>query len=154
MSLRQFLATGLVVFIWPSLAPAEESGLQLENAWVRALPPTQPTTAAYMSLSNGGSETVTITGATVTGAGRVEIHRSLEVDGLMRMEQLTTLELAAGSTLELAPGGTHLMLFDLEQMPKPGEQRRICLQLAEGQAVCADADVRKSADAGGHHHHH
>ena len=37
---------------------------------------------------------------------------------------------------------------------KPGEQRRVCLQLAEGQAVCADADVRKSADAGGHHHHH
>ena len=55
MSLRQFLATGLVVFIWPSLSPAEESGLQLENAWVRALPPTQPTTAAYMSLRNGGS---------------------------------------------------------------------------------------------------
>ena len=154
MSLRQFLAAGLVAFTWPSLAMADAPDLQLEKAWVRALPPTQPTTAAYMSLRNGGGETITIIGATVTGAGRVEIHHSLEVDGLMRMEQLATLELAAGSALDLAPGGTHLMLFDLEQMPKPGEERRICLQLAEGEPVCADAEVRKSADAGGHHHHH
>ena len=142
------------MFIWPSLTLAEKPDLQVENAWVRALPPTQPTTAAYMSLRNGGSETLTVTGATVTGAGRVEIHRSLEVDGLMRMEQLTTLELAAGSTVDLAPGGTHLMLFDLEQMPKAGEQRRVCLQLSEGEPVCADARRAQERRRGRHHHHH
>ena len=148
--LRIFLATVLVL---PGLAVAQQPLLELREAWVRALPPGQPTTAAYLTLVNKGTQAVEITGASVKGAGRVEVHTSREVDGLVRMEQLATLKVEAGEQLALAPGGTHLMLFELERMPSPGETVQLCLALRDAQPVCTPADVRKSADEGGHHHH-
>ena len=135
--------------------PARASDLAISDAWVRALPPTQPTTAAYLTVHNRGPQAVTITGASAEGAGQVEIHTTREVDGLMRMTPLSTLEVPAGGSVELAPGGTHLMLLELERMPGPGETRELCLLAGEAPAICVDAEVRK--DSGGdtaHDHHH
>ncbi|GHD18495.1 hypothetical protein GCM10007052_25900 [Halioglobus japonicus] len=134
---------------------ATASSLTIDDAWVRALPPVQKTTAAYLSLSNSGSEPAEVVAATVSGAGKVEIHTTAEVDGLLRMMELTTLTVAPGDTVALAPGGTHLMLFDLEAMPQPGQTRTLCLTFASGEELCTEAEVRKSAaSAGDHHHHH
>ena len=131
------------------------AGVEVTGAWVRALPPTQPTTAAYLSIVNTGQDAQTVRGASAAIAGRVEIHTSREVDGLMRMEQLQQLELAPGSSVRLEPGGTHLMLLELERMPAPGATVDICLELGSGKQVCTEAEVRKSAGGpGGHHHHH
>lgn len=149
MPVRSLLAACLAAL--PALALGGD--LVLEGAWVRALPPGQPTTAAYLQLRNNGSASVTVTGATVAGAGRVEIHHSREVDGLLRMEPLSTLEVVAGQSVELAPGGTHLMLFDLDAMPREGETRRLCLELAGAEPVCTEAPVRKSAGDDHRHHH-
>ena len=129
---------------------------ELDNPWIRALPPTQPVTAAYVAITNNGDSTLTLNGARVEGAGRVEIHTTRELEGLLRMEQLSTLDIAPGETLSLAPGGTHFMLFDLAAMPRPGESRQMCLTFTGGEELCAQAAVRKSADesAHGHHQHH
>ncbi len=71
------------------------------------------------------------------------------------MQQLETLELAPGARLSLAPGGTHLMLLELERMPAPGETVELCLELGSSDRICTEAEVRKSAkDNSGHHHHH
>ena len=152
MPLRSLLLAGLAAL--PSYVHSQDIYLNLEDAWVRALPPAQPTTAAYLTLRNAGDRTATVTGATVDGASRVEIHHSREVDGLMRMEPLSKLEVAPGESLVLAPGGTHLMLFELDAMPRPGETRRLCLTLEEADPVCTEAQVRKGADKAHQHHHH
>ncbi len=131
--------------------PAE---VQVRDPWVRALPPTQPATAAYLTLVNSGPEDVTVVAGSADIAGRVEIHRTAEVDGLMRMEQVQALPLAAGEELKLAPGATHLMLLDLERMPAEGDNVFLCLELSSAEEVCTGAPVRKSAEGGHHHHHH
>jgi hypothetical protein len=125
----------------------------ISSAWIRALPPTQPVTAAYLSVMNHGETPITVTGARVEGAGRVEMHTSREVDGLLRMEQVTALTIAPGQTLSLEPGGAHLMLLDLQAMPSPGESRQLCLLMAAGLEVCAAAQVRRTALADEHQHH-
>ncbi len=147
--------TGLLVIgLAAVIAVAGEPGaLVVSDAWVRALPPGQANTAAYLTLSNPGDEMITVVGASSGLAGKVEIHTTREVDGYQRMEQLERLELAPGQVLELAPGGTHLMLLGLDQMPTVGEQVRLCLQLAAGEPVCTSADVRKSAAVGSAHDH-
>ena len=94
--------------------------MTLADAWIRALPPTQPVTAAYVAITNSGAMPITVTGADIDGVGRVEIHTTREVDGLVRMEQLTTLIIEPGKTRALAPGGAHFMLFDLAAMPRLG----------------------------------
>ncbi len=136
-----------------ALTMAQESAVTLSDAWVRALPPTQPVTAAYVAITNTGATPVTLIGADIDGVGRVEIHTTREVDGLVRMEQLTTLTIAPGKTSALAPGGAHFMLFDLVAMPRAGDSQRMCLNFQDGGTVCTEAAVRKSADESQHDHH-
>lgn len=130
--------------------------IEFENAWVRALPPTQKVTAAYLTLNNRGDAPVVVTGARAPLAGRAEIHRSREIDGYVRMEQVERLEVPAGQTLDLSPGGTHIMLLELQRMPAPGESTRLCLTIEPGGEQCTAAEVRKSAPGGNmdHHGHH
>ena len=139
-----------------SLYAGEVSVLKIENAWVRALPPTQKVTAAYLEVSNPGSETVTITGGEADVAAEVQIHATREIDGYTRMERLQQLELPAGGSARLEPGGTHLMLMQLERMPVAGETVRLCLSLSAGEPVCTDAIVKKTAASphSEHHQHH
>ena len=150
------MAALIVVLL--SLATEAEQGaaLEFENAWVRALPPFQPNTAAYLTLVNHGDVAVAIVGASADVAEKVELHTTRKVDGLMRMEQLQALAVAPGERVELAPGGTHLMLLGLAYRPVPGDEIRLCLQLVSGDEVCTLADVRMSGDLPGttdHHHH-
>ncbi len=135
------------------MAPAVAQDLYIEDAWVRALPPVKKVTAAYLSIVNDGDTAAAVVGGRADIAGSVEIHRSSEVDGLMRMEQLPGFAVAAGERVELAPGGIHLMLMDLSFMPQPGDTVELCLLLAGGEEVCTEADTRKTA-AGDEHQHH
>ncbi|MFV8819750.1 copper chaperone PCu(A)C [Haliea sp. E17] len=145
-----------LILLWAACAAsagALAEDLALSGAWVRALPPGQPMTAAYLDIENTGSVPVVVTGATVEGAGRAEIHATRMENGLTRMEHLTTLTVQPGQVVSLAPGDMHLMLFDLAGMPSPGERRRLCLQFGAGEELCTDAIVSKSAAASGHQHH-
>ncbi|MDP4789983.1 MAG: copper chaperone PCu(A)C, partial [Haliea sp.] len=101
-------ALSLALMVLP-VAQASQAQVVLEGAWVRALPPTQTRTAAYLTVRNTGAEVLAITGGTASGAGRVELHETLEVDGMMRMQQQSVVEVPAGGSVELAPGGLHLM---------------------------------------------
>ncbi len=136
---------------------AQDTSLEFENVWVRALPPFQPTTAAYLTLINRGEIAVAIVGASSNVADKVELHTTRKVDGLIRMEPLQGLAVAPGERVQLAPGGTHLMLLGLKYMPAPGDDVRLCLQLASGAEACTAAEVRSGGaapDAQDHKHHH
>ena len=128
-------------------------GVTVEDAWVRAMPPTQHNTAAYFTVKNNGDAEIVITGATSDSADEAQIHQSRDIDGYMRMERLESIILAPAETVEFTPGGIHLMLLGLEQMPAVGSTVNLCLLLASGPAVCADAPVRKSAGESSHDHH-
>jgi copper(I)-binding protein len=144
------LAVGLLSF---SATAAQDKAaqptvnIQLQNAWVRAMPPSQAMTAAYLTVVNKGAATVDISGATSDIARSVEIHTTREVDGYMRMQQLSGFALAPGESLELAPGGTHLMLLGVTAMPAPGEAVELCLVVASGDQVCTQAKTHRTAPA-------
>ena len=152
MFINRFIPAALLLAL--SVGVAAESPVSLTGAWVRALPPTQPNTAGYLTISNSGTSAIEVVSAKAAIADRVEFHTIREVDGYVRMEQLATLKVAAGQSLELAPGGTHQMLLGLTAMPGEGESVRLCLTLAAGPEICADAPVRKDAGDNTHHHHH
>ncbi len=133
---------------------AEPAAVTISDAWVRALPPTQRNTAAYLQVHNPGAAPVRITGGSTALAEAVEIHESVSEDGIMRMRQLQALSLAPGETRELAPGGVHLMLLGLERMPAPGDTLSLCLTVEGADPVCSDAPVRRDMGDAGHAHHH
>lgn len=131
---------------------AGQPTLELENAWVRVLPPTQGNTAAYVVVRNPGPSAVRITGASAKLAERVELHDSIEVEGMQRMQQQAHVDVPAGGQIEFAPGGLHLMLLGLERMPVAGETLQLCLELGS-ETLCTQAEARKSAGQATHQHH-
>ena len=135
----------------------QDASLEFENVWVRAMPPFQTNSAAYLTVTNRGGVAVAVVGASSDMAESAELHTTREVDGMMRMEKLQGLTIAPGERVELSPGGKHLMLFGLAFSLEPGDDVQICLQLVSGDDVCTDAEVRMSGatpDAGDHQHHH
>lgn len=131
-------------FLSVAAAAGQNSALEFENAWVRAMPPFQPNSAGYFTLTNRGDVAVAIVGASSNVADSVELHTTRKVDGLVRMEKLQGLAVAPGERVELAPGGKHLMLLGLAFRLVPGDDVELCLQLVSGEEVCTSAEVRMS----------
>lgn len=93
--------------------------VEVTNAWVRATVPGQKATGAFMSLT--AKDGARLVGASSPVAGLAEVHE-MKMDGdIMRMRALPLLDLPAGKTVQLKPGGYHLMLTELKQpLPKAG----------------------------------
>jgi copper(I)-binding protein len=131
-----------------------ETAVSLRDAVIRAMPPGQPNSAAYLVVANGGSAPAVLVGGSSDVAQRVELHTTREVDGLMRMEPVEAVSIAPGEQLELAPGGLHLMLLGLHRPLVPGEPASLCLQFRAGETVCTSAEIRRPGAEQTHHDHH
>ena len=142
----RFLIFTLLFFQTPAWA------LEASDGWMRAMPPGQPTAAAYLTLNNGAEAPVRLVAARTDFAGRVEIHESSQVDGMWRMRQLDALVIPAGGSVTLAPGGAHLMLFGLTQPIREGDSLAITLELDNGETLPVTIDV--VSPGSGHHHQH
>ncbi|MFT4767926.1 MAG: copper(I)-binding protein [Glaciecola sp.] len=126
---------------------------EISNAWVRAMPPGQRMTAAYLELYNPGATTVSILGAS-SEVGMASLHETRLEGGRSSMKAVDSLGIASGEVIAMEPGGLHIMLMGLETTPVEGDTVPICLQTSEGE-VCADALVQRAApEARSSHDHH
>jgi copper(I)-binding protein len=105
--------------------------LKVSDAWVRASAPGQKVGAAYMTLTS--SADLILAKVQSPAAGTVEIHSMTMKNGIMRMRLMETLPVPAGQATRLAPGGFHLMLFDLKKPLKAGDKVPFTLQLKDKQ---------------------
>jgi copper(I)-binding protein len=87
-----------------------------------------------------------VRGASADVSPRVELHTTLEVDGLRRMQAVPELSVAPGERIGFRPGGLHLMLMDMPRMPAMGETVQLCL-LTDGDNACTTAPVQRDAAA-------
>lgn len=109
------------------------------DAWVR-LPaiPGRPA-AAYATLT-GGATDAEVTAITTPAAARTELHRSMAgMNGMASMHPVDRLPLPAGQSISLAPGGMHVMLFDLAGGLRPGGRTTIAFRLGNGAQVTTPA---------------
>lgn len=95
-------------------ADAHDTVMHIHDQMARPSPMAGGTGAVYFMLHNGGDTPVTLIGAESPAAAAVEIHTTENDNGVMRMRQLTDgIELGPDESVQLAPGGKHLMLIDL-----------------------------------------
>lgn len=93
-------------------AGAQEDGLQVVQAWSRAIPPGAPVAAGFLQLHNGSGGDDRLVTVRSDAAERVEIHEVRHEDGMARMRELADgLPLPAGASVALEPGGYHLMFI-------------------------------------------
>jgi copper(I)-binding protein len=94
----------------------------VEAPWSRATPGGAKVGSGYMRITNTGSQPDRLVGGSTVVAERFEVHRSIVVEGVARMEPVTGgLEIGPGQTVELKPGSLHAMLVNLRQGLKQGE---------------------------------
>lgn len=90
------------------------------DPWIRATVPAQKTAGAFMQLRSPKATRLVDVQSPV--AGRAEVHQMAMEGQTMRMQKADGIDLPAGQTVNLGAGGYHVMLFDLKQQLKEGEQ--------------------------------
>jgi periplasmic copper chaperone A len=129
----------------PSVAAEADKSVKVENAWVRAPVAGQKIAGAYLELTS--ARDAAMVAVSSPAAASVEMHSSSVEGGVMRMRAVPRIELKAGQTVKLAPGGLHLMLIDLKKPLKPGEKVPLTLSVqpsgaAAPTAIELEAEVR------------
>ncbi len=125
----------------------------VEHPWSRATPPGSKIGVGFMLLKNAGGVAERVVGAASPVAGRVEMHVTTREGDVMRMRQVESLEIPAGGSFELKPGGTHLMLMGLRRPLAQGERVPLTLKLENGGALQVELTVEPlGARQPGHGH--
>lgn len=145
----------------PTTQAAPVVGVAVDGVWARTSPSMARAGAVYLTVSNPGDQPDALVGATVDAsvAARIELHEIAAAGemgsattagghgdaGMMTMQHVDRVEIAAGATVALAPGGYHLMLFDLTEPLVEGDRFDVTLSFEHAGDVTVTADVRDSA---------
>ena len=121
----------------------DESGLHVHDPWIREAPPNAKMLAAYMVIENHDSQKTIITHITSPAFDKIEIHKSVEKDGMMRMEPRRRLVVHGGQKFILQPGDYHLMLISPKKPLKHGDLVPLTFELENGNKLKAKAKVKK-----------
>lgn len=132
--MRYFLILCCVWFGLTSSAVGAAS-LQLTQGEIRVPMPGRTVTAGYFTLQNTTNETVELVAASSTAFSQIELHQHIEQEGMMRMVEVESIELAAGATVIFQPGGLHLMLFEPLQPLNAGDTLPLTLHFADGKQL-------------------
>jgi copper(I)-binding protein len=140
--------------------------LTIEAPWARATPGGAKVAGGFMRVTNSGKEPDRLVGGTVPFAGRFEIHEMAMEGGIMKMRHLAKgLEIKPGETVELKPGGLHVMFMDLKHGLKDGQTVKGTLVFEKAGKVDVEYKVgpigggapkvgSKGGSGGGGHSHH
>lgn len=141
-----------VLLLASSLLQANEKTIEADDFWVREVPPVSSVTAAFGTLRS--QEKDELISATSSIARVVEIHTSASIDGISHMRKLNSITLPADTTLELLPGGAHIMFIGLKKPLQKGDIVDITLTFSSGYSLLVHAPVRASLGAHDHTKHH
>ncbi|MDB5980682.1 MAG: copper(I)-binding protein [Pseudomonas sp.] len=121
--------------------------LQIANPWSMELPPNAPTVAAYFVVHNNGKNPDRLLSVESPVAGKAELHEHLMQDGLMKMQQVQSVEVLAGGQVKFAPMGFHVMLLELKDKSKlvDGQHFPLTLHFEKSGDVTVDVAVQKQA---------
>jgi copper(I)-binding protein len=103
----------LAALLLASCSQTGDPAIAVEDAWARATLPAQASSAVYFTIRNtGGADRLLSVSST---AATASLHSASMDNGVMRMRPLESLDIPANSTVELKPGGAHVMLTDVAQ---------------------------------------
>jgi copper(I)-binding protein len=134
------LALTLAACSWLPVAQAE---VQVEDAWVREAPPGARMLAAYLTVNNSGAEELVLVEVQSPAFSHIMLHKSEVVEGVARMIHLDEIVIPAQSSVQLEPGGMHLMMPAPEARLSAGDRVPLVLIFADGNRLEVQAEVRK-----------
>jgi periplasmic copper chaperone A len=131
-----------------AMAPASVGPLKLEAGFLKAMLPGQPVGGGYVTIANTGSTDDTLVSATSPRAAQVELHEMIMAGDVMKMRKLDTgIALPAGHTVELKPGGLHLMFMQVKEPFMAGDKVPVTLEFEKAGRIDLILPVGEAAGA-------
>jgi copper(I)-binding protein len=123
--------------------------LEISGGFTRATLPNAPVGGGYVTITNKGAEADRLVSASSPVAGLVQLHE-MKMDGdVMKMAELPDgIEVPAGATVTLNPGGFHIMFMDLKQPLVEGTKVPLTLNFEKAGSVEVQLDVGGIAATG------
>ena len=118
-----------------------ELGLQLSQARVRLPAVEGRPGVAYFDLVSNRDEPVRIVSVEVIGAGEAEMHETKEEDGVTMMASAGSILLEPREGVRFAPGGFHVMLFDIDPTLAAGDTTDLTVTLENGDKISTTAQI-------------
>ena len=147
---RTLTAAMLSVF---SAAAAHAGDIAVEDPFARASAGPVKVGAAFMIVKNSGAAADALVAAESPVAARAELHTHIKDGDVMRMRQVPSIDVPAGGTVSLQPGGLHIMLIDLKEPLRQGETFPLTLTFAKAGKVGVDVPVKAPGEMGTEHQH-
>lgn len=142
----------LVATVFPAPAHDFKAGdLHIDHPWSRETPAAARVAGGFLVIHNsGGADRLVSVSSDISD--RSEIHEMAVRDGVMTMRPLADgLEIPAGGTVELAPGGYHLMFIGLTRQPRQGESFTAELVFEKAGTVAVEFTVEAMGGGQGGH---
>ncbi|MXN66014.1 copper chaperone PCu(A)C [Stappia sp. GBMRC 2046] len=118
--------------------------LTISNAWTRATPPRAIAGGGFITITNHGSQDDLLVAASTSVSDRAEIHEMSVVDNVMKMRHVPGgVPVPAGETVELRPGGFHVMFLDLKEPLKQGDTLTVSLTFEKAGTVEVPFTIEK-----------
>lgn len=134
----------------PIAAPANRSqSLQVTGAWSRETATGQVVAGGFMTLTNRSRSDDRFVGASSPVASEVQLHTMSMDGGVMRMRRLTTgIPVPAGASVELRPGGLHIMFMGLKRQLRQGQRFPVTLQFERAGRITVNVAVQAVGSTG------
>lgn len=127
----------------PALAGDAATGsIAIQSAWARASAGQAPNGAAFMTIVNKGAQADTLLSATAGVSKTVELHTHVKEGEVMKMRPVESINVPAGATVELKPGGDHVMFMGLSQKLEQGGSFPLTLTFAKAGEVKVTIDIQ------------
>jgi copper(I)-binding protein len=146
--MRACLAAAIAAWCALGAAPVAAQSVEVKGAWIRGTVPGQVGTGAFMEITS--KRAARLVAAASPAAAVVEIHNMKTEGGVMRMFAVDGLDLPAGRTVKLAPGGYHVMMQNLRQPLKAGDRvpLKLTFEMADKTRETLDLTVEVRAVTG------
>lgn len=143
LTLEILAAAGLTLAAILALAPGVlASDVMVMNAFARASATPQASSAvAYVTLENYGAEADQLLSIATDQAAAAHLHDTKTVDGIASMTPVESLDLAAGQTLAMKPGGLHIMLVGLKAPLQKGSEINLELTFEKAGKITVEVPV-------------
>lgn len=150
---KLFFSTLVGLLISTPAWAADADHIQVDTPYARAVPPGAPASAAFMTLTNTGSQDTALMAARSDISEVTELHTHIHDNGVMRMRPIEQIDLPAGEAVHLQPGGLHIMLINLKRPLKAGETVHLTLIFKDGSRRVITLPVRALNRPMMMHHH-
>ena len=117
------------------------NAIKIEDAYTRATVPGQQVAGGFMKIENKGTAADQLISASSPVAGEVQLHEMAMDGNVMKMRQVKDIAVPAGGSVQLKPGGLHLMFMNIKAPLAAGETVPVKLKFAKAGEVVVKMPV-------------